>query len=407
MWRRDGDLPYSFLVLAVVTAEAIALGALTLVFSLRLVNLVPGGLTVGLTLFAVVAVTATGLVVLTGYILVYHLLSIPRERRRSERVRRWTGVWTAALYAGEPIPATPRRDVVEAGLELRELLRGEDGWRLSELLEQAGVGAFLVPRLSSRRLPARLEALDGLARSKLPSALGAVMEGMGDPNELVRLVSARAAARILAGTRPGPVRSEGARSVGVALVVAGLPRGAVVEVLLLLDDAAAEVLRTLFSNRDLPAALTRACLDAVGRLELAEFARDVAARLADGDDETRAAALRALGRMGTLPRGTRGMVVAAMDDPVEFVRVQATRPVAFLRPDLAARLLWKAMGDPSWWVRRGSAESLLALGPRGVEALTRATADHPDRYARDMAAHVLLDADPAGSEDARGMRVSS
>jgi hypothetical protein len=53
--------------------------------------------------------------------------------------------------------------------------------------------------------------------------------------------------------------------------------------------------------------------------------------------------------------------------------------------------LYEALGDRSWWVRRAAAESLAARDAWGVDALKKASVSHPDRFARDMAAQVLLD----------------
>ena len=82
----------------------------------------------------------------------------------------------------------------------------------------------------------------------------------------------------------------------------------------------------------------------------------------------------------------------ALNDDTEFVRVQAARAAAYLPPEVAVPVLQGSMGDSSWWVRRASAESLLKLGPKGIGTLWAAANKHPDVFAGDMAAQVLLDA---------------
>jgi hypothetical protein len=46
------------------------------------------------------------------------------------------------------------------------------------------------------------------------------------------------------------------------------------------------------------------------------------------------------------------------------------------------------MGDPAYWVRHHVAGALLALGPAGLDALTRAQ-EHSNPFVRDMAAQAL------------------
>ena len=56
------------------------------------------------TLIAATAITALGLLLLTAYILAYHVLSVPRERRRQERLETWTDRWFGVLFSTEPTP---------------------------------------------------------------------------------------------------------------------------------------------------------------------------------------------------------------------------------------------------------------------------------------------------------------
>src|SRR2546427_3338235 len=98
MWRRYADVPFTLLVLGVFTLELLGLGALIWTFALRLGQFVPGSV-LEQTLIATVAVTGLGLMFLTGYILAYHLLSLPRERRRQERLAAWTEHWYNVLVS--------------------------------------------------------------------------------------------------------------------------------------------------------------------------------------------------------------------------------------------------------------------------------------------------------------------
>ncbi len=82
------------------------------------------------------------------------------------------------------------------------------------------------------------------------------------------------------------------------------------------------------------------------------------------------------------------------------VRAAATRAVARIgAPDDLARLQ-KLITDPSWVVRNQAAKAILVLPGAGPEALQNVEATTADRFARNMAQHVLaeLALEPAGRE---------
>lgn len=392
MWRRYGEAPYTALVVGVITVEVLALGALTWVFAFRLFGLGVARELEG-ALIAAVAVTAAALIMLTIYVLGFHALSVARERRSTERLAMWIEWWVRALYDGAALPPAPLpRDAQEAGLQLRELLQGEEGRDLAALLEAAGVGDALLRQLQSHRLTVRLEALEGLARARLPAAFGGVLRHLDDPRPAVRLMVARACARTLAEWTPGPGRDQAAASFVAGLERADLPSGAAGETLQLLEGVAPAVLSRLLRQAAPSTSLLRGALNATGRLGLADMAHAVVPRITHPDREVRAAALRALSRFPRVPTAARDALVIALNDDTEYVRVQAARAAGRLPQRLGFPLLYESMGDPSWWVRRASAEALLRMGTKGIGALRRASRKHADRFARDMSEQVLLDA---------------
>jgi hypothetical protein len=90
-------------------------------------------------------------------------------------------------------------------------------------------------RLKSRwaSRPVRLEALEALGLARLPETLEAILPYLEHQDPVLRLAAARAAARVAQG--------EGVLHLGEALLKAGLPKGALLEVLLLLEDRAEPV----------------------------------------------------------------------------------------------------------------------------------------------------------------------
>ena len=89
------------------------------------------------------------------------------------------------------------------------------------------------------------------------------------------------------------------------------------------------------------------------------------------DPEVRVEALRTLGSIGP-DADSVTICLAAMDDPEWPVRALAAASLGRLGEPGAVPRLERAMGDPAYWVRHHVAGALLALGPAGLEALTRA-----------------------------------
>jgi HEAT repeat protein len=256
-----------------------------------------------------------------------------------------------------------------------------------------------------------------------------MLELLSDPQITVRLMALRGLARTIARMPTPTDKHRSAMELCDRLRVADLPGGAIEECFLLLEDTAPMVLRNLLERPEIssfgveewavdtrgirrrgkapdfrtrgPGSLLRAALDATGRLKLLDLGDRVAEFMAYREPEVRAAAIRALGRLGYLPEHAEAGLVAALHDDVEFVRVQAAHAAVLLSPETAAPALWKLLGDQSWWVRRAAGESLARIAETGLRELGRAAHSHPDRYARQMAVQILLD---GGHLDAAGAR---
>lgn len=422
MWRRYGDDLYALLVLAVFSFEALTLGFLTWGFALSAARALGGGDLMAI-LVASVAMTALALITIGSYVIAYHMISTRRERHRVLRLDEWTGRWVAVLFEGHRPPPRPLPpEGVETLLDLREHLTGAEGERVEGLVRRYDIGRRLLERtaldapgrgparllrpLRRRRLSGRLDALESLARARLAQSVEPLLRLLADREPAVRLMALRSLARSLARMPEGPRYDRAVLGMAEAVMTSPIPPGAVEEAMLLLEGAAPRVLGMVLaaSPDDQRAGLVARAIDAVGRLKLLELADDVAAHVAGPDAEVRAAALRALGRLGILPPAAAAGVAGALGDEVEFVRVQAARTAMLLPPGVARPALWRGLGDESWWVRRAAAHGLMGLGVDGPDLLRRASRTHPDRYARQMAFQVLLDAGRLDANRARFLR---
>ena len=84
----------------------------------------------------------------------------------------------------------------------------------------------------------------------------------------------------------------------------------------------------------------------------------------------------------------RDELAQRLDDPEPEVRARAARGLGVLAHWPAAAAVAGLLGDPDWRVRRESALALRGMGAPGLLLLRRSMAS-PDRFASDMARHVL------------------
>lgn len=373
MWRR-GEWVLALLVLLALPLEGVALAYLGLVLTARAFGALPYGQALGALLLSL-WLTAIVLGVFGLYILLYHTYTEAKEGRDRALREAWLARFTEALFGG-PLPPFPwPRAALEALLALREILKGEMAERVTNWIRKARPPwkRVLQGRFSSR--PTRLEAMDALAQAWLSEAFPSLLPYLKHPDPVLRLAAARAAARL--------VHPEDAPRLGKVLLGAGLPRGALLEVLLLLEDRSGPVLQA-FLEKGGPSERW-AALEAIGRLKRHDLAEGVLPFLAHPDSELKAAALRALWRLGYPPSGHGAEVLVALFAEEEFLRVQAVRVLPLLGKK-AKRALWNRLGDLSFYVRRAAAEALKALDP---SLLAEAAQRHPDCYARAMAQQVL------------------
>jgi HEAT repeat protein len=412
MWRRYGDAAYTLMTLAIFGFETIALGALSLSFLLGSATGIASTPVEGI-LLGIVISTASALGLLGLYLLSYHFISAMRDRHHADQIDSWTEWWVglALTSTDAPLEDAPERHrlprvAVDSVLSLLEAVKGEEGDRLKEALAQHGVDTRFLRKARAGHLTSRLDAIEGLGKARLPQALDPLLGLFHHPRAVVRRMAARAAAGTLAimPPEPGPDGPH-ARFVD-ALRHADLQPGVVQEALLLLETRAGPILRELLADPELSDSLRWVVLETSGRLGLADMADQVAASASHPDPELRAATFRALRRLGTVPEGAAAPLLDAVDDEVDFVRVQAAHAAAFLDPDAALPALEPRLEDRSWWVRRAAAGSLARLGEAGVAAVKRAAESHPDQGAREMAVQILLEADeltPAAARLASGV----
>jgi HEAT repeat protein len=274
-------------------------------------------------------------------------------------------------------------DALEAVLE--EQARSTNGrslWLL-EAYDQLGLVDKYVDKLrSARKWRDRAFAAELLGRvggAKAVPALLETVEATRTEDSDVREVSLRALARI---ADPGAVepliRTLATADVWLAPRIADIlsRHGDVVvdPLIAVLDDSSRQPARAWAAN-------------VLGEVRAQRAFPSLVRSLRDPEDEVRAKAATALGRLGDR-RAVGYLLEHLLTDPAPFVRARIASALGqFGGPEVIDRLV-RALGDPAWWVRMRSVEALEQIGSVAEGPLLVAL-DDPDSEIRVRAAVAL------------------
>jgi HEAT repeats len=152
------------------------------------------------------------------------------------------------------------------------------------------------------------------------------------------------------------------------------------ELLLKMDDDLFEKLAERFN--ELYPELRNCVIDIIGSKQDFRFLGNLEGIIESPHKEERIRALKALTRIGYV-RDTEQLIRKADAESWEE-RLMVARSMGATARDEYVPVLSRLMRDPSWWVRKESAQSLLRF-PHGAQILKNIAETDEDRYARDMA----------------------
>jgi len=301
------------------------------------------------------------------------------------RVRSRCEEAVADYLRGDEVPPALRahrpweRDVLSSVLiHHMMMLRGSDRERLRRLAEHLGLQSHYLRELRSRRRWRRARAAENLGYFGDSSTVARLRPLLGDPDETVRAVAARALAR-LGG-------EEAAEALARALAdPSELTSLRVAENLQRLGHVAVPYLVSALGSGSRRAQVLAARILGELRAEEGRGALRHAATFGQ-DENVRAQAVLALGKIGH-PDDLELIVRCARDRDWP-VRAQAANALRMIGDTSTIPLLREMLRDPEWWVRLNASRALAAMGPMGERALADALWDD-DRYARDRAAATL------------------
>lgn len=277
-----------------------------------------------------------------------------------------------AIKALASIPAA-HRDVVARSLVA--LLRVTGGATVTNVRKAAhvmGLTAQWKAELDSRRWWRRAHAARALGWVEERSAVLGLVGRLDDRHEEVRAAAVEALGRL------GDVRA-------LAPLVEGLWDDSGLQharVVLALREFGATAVEPLLAHERKHHAATAIIADLLGAVGEASALEPLTEWCSDAAPEVRAAALRALGTLGTCDRTYYYALRALGDDDVE-VRAAAARALGRSKRQEAAPYLAEALHD-DWEVAVESAHGLRDLGEAGRRELERATSGPALALARQM-----------------------
>jgi hypothetical protein len=237
---------------------------------------------------------------------------------------------------------------VTAGLGHRSAARRAEACRLLGRLGGKDALRPLIERLRDRKVSVRREAIGALADLRAVEALVDVVRAIDVMGDWGNLLTAMRLVRLGPGAIP---------AISALLASASSPE------------------------------MLKALLQVSGRLGGVADPDRVRRLALHRDPEVRVEALRTLGAITPDPDSVT-ICLAAMDDAEWPVRALAAASLGRLGDATAVPRLEQAMGDSAYWVRHHVAGALLALGPAGAKALTRAR-ESSNPFVRDMAAQAI------------------
>jgi HEAT repeat protein len=248
-------------------------------------------------------------------------------------------------------------DAVEAVLEEQaRSSSGSPGWLL-EVYDELGLVDKYINRLrSARKWRDRAFAAELLGRvggaKAVPALLETVVATRTEDSD-VREVALRALARI---ADPGAVEPlikalENAKlwlAPRIADILARHGEAVIAPLIAFLDEGNHRPARAWAAN-------------VLGEIRAQRAFPSVVRLLDDSQDEVRAKAATALGRMGDR-RAVGYLLDHLLSDPAPFVRARISAALGQLgSPEVIDRLV-RALGDPAWWVRMRTVEALEHVG---------------------------------------------
>jgi hypothetical protein len=294
------------------------------------------------------------------------------RRAVKDGVRR--GVLSAEVYALLASPRAPRPDslalrpgdaphLLAIALDVLRVTRGRDAERMVEIVEFAGIHAYLEKSLRSRSRSLRIRVISLLSRFDDQRSLNLLRSRIGDKGLYVQL----AALRALADRRDYESLPETVRVLG-RMSQTNVPL--LSDILRRFGEPAVPPL-TALALSEASQGVKLAAIGALGGIgSLTAFA-PLADLATEPDPVLRAAAVAALGRLGD-PRAI-DVIGRGLEAAEDRVRAQAAIASGLVGSLELAPALAERMEDPVWEVRYRAAEALHRLGTPGL-ALLAATA---------------------------------
>ena len=320
----------------------------------------------------VIALTLTAVFLLLQVAIVVVRFRADRRRKRVEALR--PGIETAlAVYVADADSKPPELPDTELGrLVVREValeaiveLRGSEGERLADLLQETGAIDELCDDLVEKSPVTRRHAAEALGELQCAASADALLFGVRDPDRDSRLACARALAELGDGRYTRPV-------IDAADEAAESRPGAAAAVLLSVGTHDSPGLAYAL-DPERSSAVRRLAAGVIAELRLAEHAPLLRAALNDGDEELATRAARGLGAIGDFDAVDALLAMVEGETRPWFCRAVAAGALGAIGDPRAVPALESLLKiEDRWLMRDRAAAALSRLGEDGQAALERA-----------------------------------
>ena len=311
-------------------------------------------------------------------------VAIRRRQRRERRFGPGASQGIAKYLAGagdapRPTGRVERAIFLDAALAALTDLRGSEREELVALMRQLGYFDDAQAALTTRRRAVRRSAAEMLALAGTATVAPALVDGLRDPDPLVRTSCARTLAQTGAEDVIPEVTATAAHD------IESVPGAASAVVLALGRSHPAALTPMLGAGAAAP--VREVALEVAGRLRLAELSPSLRACLHDGDDLA-ATAAEGLGLIGDIEAAGALRDLAGDQARALPARAAAVTALGSIGDPGSVPLLEPLLASGDWPIRAAAARALGQLGEPGAAALRRAASSgRPE--AREQAEAVL------------------
>jgi hypothetical protein len=390
MWRIVSSNLYSIFTFILFLLETVIISLLVIFFLLSDF----ADRTQLLLQFLTICLVLTGIVnvILVIYTLMFVVITDRADARRQRQQNEWMTIWLQLLNSPDPDETLNQRVTpvaMEALLELKRVLRGTEEGQLDQWIQELNMESYWLRRL--RRfysVTTRIQALEVLAQIGTPASYTQIARQYDAFVPEIRAAAFRTGITLVERL-PANEHNSAIRELVNVLLERNTPIYVIEDVCIAAGVVRPRLIEVLLHHRYRTDGIIRLALIMIGDYQILDQFVNVPRYLLHYNPKVRAAALRAIARIGFVPPGTMDLVLWRTQDTETIVRMQSIMALRLFPLEKVKERLLDLLLDSSWEVRFAAGEALLQYGEPGLELLRETATHHPQELARTLAMNLL------------------